>query len=447
MAGRAHKSAAVLAIGDELTLGQTLDTNSAWIADRLFARGVPVAEHATVDDDADRITGAMERLAAVHDLLVCTGGLGPTSDDLTRDALARILGERLVEDADALTHIESWFAGRGGMPAINRVQALRPASARCLPNPHGTAPGLAATCDRLGADIFCLPGPPHEMKPMFESFVEPALRCEPGRVTLSRIVLTFGVGESRVAERLGELMDRDRPGRGEPLVGTTASRGVVACRVRHTAATEADAARALDGVEREINRRLGPAVFDRRDPAAGDSLDIADALPRAVVSLLQAGGGRLAVAESCTAGLLGAEITRIAGSSNVFLGGWLTYSNEMKTAMLGVPAETLQRDGTVSGACALAMARGALDRSGADHALSITGIAGPGGGTPEKPVGSVWIGRASAGGDAEARLFRFRGNRDAVRAWAMRTALGLLRLRLVGRDMTMLAEVERIAGP
>ncbi len=440
-----HRSAAVLAVGDELTLGQTLDTNSAWIAERLLNRGVRVDEHATVDDNDERITHAMDRLASGHDLLICTGGLGPTADDLTRAALARMLGEPLIEDEQALAHIKEWFAGRGGMPPSNRVQAMRPVSARCLENPHGTAPGLAASTPRC--NIFCLPGPPHEMQPMFGAFVEPALCPEPGRVTQTRIILTFGIGESRVAERLGELMDRDRPARGLPLVGTTASRGVVACRIRHTGPDSASVAGALDEVEQEINRRLGPAVFDRRDPAAGDPPDIADALPRAVVSLLRDRGERLAVAESCTAGLLGAEITRIPGSSEVFTGGWLTYSNEMKTSMLGVPGAVLQREGAVSGSCALAMARGAVERSGADHALSITGVAGPGGGTGKKPVGSVWIGQASTAGDNEARLFRFRGDRDAIRAWAMRTALGLLRLRLAGQDMRMLAEIERMPHP
>lgn len=437
-----HRAAAVLSIGDELTLGQTLDTNAKWIADRLFTRGVRVTEHTTVEDDLDHLAGAIERLARSNDLVVCTGGLGPTADDLTRPALARVLGESLVEDGAALEHVEKWFAGRGGMPGSNRVQASRPASARCLENPHGTAPGLAVWCDTLGADVFCLPGPPHEMTPMFESFVEPALRRDGGRVTHARIMLTFGVGESRVAERLGELMDRDREARGLPVVGTTASRGVVACRLRCEAASDKEAGLALDGVEREINERLGCAVFDRRDLAAGDPADVVDALPRAVVGLLRDRGERVAVVESCTGGMLGGEITRIDGSSSVFVGGWVTYSNEMKTEMVGVPGPVFETDGAVSGACALAMARGGLERSGADHALAITGIAGPGGGSVDKPVGTVWIGRASADGSSGARCFRFRGGREAVRAWAARSALGLLRLRLVGEEMRLLAEVE-----
>lgn len=435
--------AAVLAIGDELALGQTLDTNSAWIADRLFSLGVRVDEHATVEDDRERIAGAMRRLIGGRGLVVCTGGLGPTADDLTRAALGDVLGEALIEDAESLEAIRAWFVGRGGMPEGNRVQALRPPSARGLPNPHGTAPGLGAGVGR--ARVFCLPGPPHEMIPMFESFVAPVVLEEGGAVVGSRIVLTFGLGESRVAERLGELMDRERPDRGLPLVGTTASRGVVACRLRHSGDSAETVARELDATEEEICARLGAAVFDRRDPSRGDSIEIGEALPAAVVGLLRARGERVTVAESCTGGLLGGEITRVAGSSEVIVGGWITYSNEMKGSLLGVPASVFDEHGAVSGVCSLAMARGALARGGCDHALAITGVAGPGGGSAEKPSGTVWIARVSADGSGEARRFLFRGDRDAVRGWAVRTALGVLRLHLVGDAMTLLGEVESVA--
>lgn len=437
-----HRSAAVLSIGDELTLGQTLDTNSRWIATRLVQLGVHVREHATVSDDQGRIASAMRRLAASGDLLICTGGLGPTADDLTRPALAESLDETLIEDGAALDAIRAWFAGRGGMPESNRVQALRPPSARALENTNGTAPGLAARIG--GTDVYCLPGPPHEMRPMFERFVTPGIRPEPGRITRSRLILTFGLGESRVAERLGELMDRTRGEAGVVLVGTTASLGVVTCRLRVSAPTPAEAATALDQTESEINRRLGDAVFDRRDPHAGDETETADALPRTIVRLLRERGERLAVVESCTGGLLGAEITSIPGSSAVFVGGWMTYSNGWKTAMVGVPPAVLESDGAVSEACAKAMAQGGLERArtagGADHTLAITGIAGPEGGSPDKPVGTVWIARASKGGSIEARRFRFKGDRNAVRAWAARSALGMLRLHLAGLDMPLLAE-------
>jgi nicotinamide-nucleotide amidase len=437
------RTAAVLSIGDELALGQTLDTNSAWIADRLFTLGVRVDEHTTVEDDRERIAGAMRRLVGGRGLVICTGGLGPTADDLTRCALGDVLGEALIEDAGALEAIRAWFAGRGGMPEGNLVQALRPPSARGLPNPHGTAPGLEAVIGE--ARVFCLPGPPHEMIPMFESFVVPAVSETGGAAVRSRIVLTFGLGESRVAERLGELMDRDRPARGLPLVGTTASRGVIACRLRHSGDSAETVARELDAVEAEIRARLGAAVFDRRDPTRGDPVEIGGALPGAVIGLLRARGERVAVAESCTGGLLGGELTRVPGSSDVFVGGWITYSNEMKGSLLGVPATIFEEHGAVSGVCALAMARGAMARGGCDHGLGVTGVAGPGGGRDEKPVGTVWIGRAASDGSAEARRFLFRGDREAVRGWAVRTALGMLRLHLVGEAMTLLGEVEAVA--
>jgi len=457
----AHRSAALISIGDELALGQTLDTNAAWLADRLFAAGVRTAEHATIDDEARRIAAAIERLGADHDLIITTGGLGPTADDLTREALARVLAggpdaepEPMTEDARALEDLRAWFDRRSAaMPEANRVQAMRPASARCLPNPNGTAPGLHARCARLGADVFCLPGPPHEMRPMFEAQVVPALRAQKGTVTRVRLLPTIGLGESTVAERLGDAMARTREDDGGVMVGTTASRGVVTCRLRASARTEADALAMLDEAEAQIRERLGPIVFDRRDQAAGDALEIADALPRAVIGLLRARGQRLAVAESCTGGLLGDSITSLAGASDVFEGGWLTYTDALKSAVLGVDPAIIAQHGAVSAPCARAMALGALERSpGAHHCLSITGIAGPGGGSAGKPVGTVWIGQASrtdrasrdgADGeiDAETRHFLFRGGRVAVRQWAARAALAMLRLRLIGARMGLLAQV------
>ncbi len=462
--GLPRGTAALLSIGDELTLGQTLDTNSAWLADRLFAVGVRVVEHATVEDDLGRMIGALRRLCDAADLVVCTGGLGPTADDMTREAVAALLGDELIEDDDAAAALSSWFSTRGGMPERNRVQAMRPASGVCLENLNGTAPGLHARDETRSAEIFALPGPPHEMKPMFERFVEPRARGLASGSTRARLLLTFGLGESRVAEMLGDLMDRDRESRGLAVIGTTASLGVVTCRIR---ATSGDAARAramLDEAEGEIRGRfdgagVGGIVFDRRDlsPAAeggGDSGEIRDALPRSVVGMLRERGERVAVVESCTGGLLGGAITGIAGSSDAFVGGWETYSNEMKTAMVGVPADVLERHGAVSPACACAMADGALarlERAGVrcEHALSVTGIAGPGGGSDEKPVGTVWIGLASRRSGtvvSEARRFLFRGGREAVRGWSVRAALGMLRLRLSGTSMTLLAEQERVEG-
>ncbi len=434
---RTHRTAAVVAIGDELMLGQKTDTNSAWISDRLTGLGVRVEEHATVADETPRIVETLARLAGRVDLLIVTGGLGPTADDLTREALAAAMGEELIEDAEALDALRAWFRGRGReMPAPNRVQAMRPASARCLDNPNGTAPGLAG---RIGSgetacDVFCLPGPPREMTPMFESFVAPAIRCDAGHVVATRTLHSFGLGESDVAARLGELMDRDR----NPLVGTTASLGVVTCRLRFEGeASDADAQSRLDAAAGEVRERLGDVVF-------AEGGEQGEALARAVLDRLRERGERLVCVESCTGGLLGELITRVPGSSDVLLGGWVTYSNEMKSAAVGVRPETLEGVGAVSREVAVEMAEGGLAASksagGAQHALAITGVAGPGGGSDEKPVGTVWIARASRGAATDVRRFRFRGGRDAVRHWSANAALGMLRLTLDGVEMPLLGQ-------
>lgn len=448
-------AAALLSIGDELTLGQSVDSNSAWIADRLLDLGVRVIEHATVEDDSVAMAAAFRRLAGAADLLICTGGLGPTADDLTRQVLAEHLDSRLVEDAGSLTRIEQWAVGRGGLPAINRVEALRPESGESLENLHGTAPGLRARDARQGTEIFCLPGPPHEMKPMFERFVAPFAMALTNAVTRTRLLLTFGLGESRIAELLGPLMDRSRETHRLALVGTTASDGVVTCRIRAEGPDERAADRLIDEAEREIMSRLEAAgvdkiIFDRRDGASANQTST-NALPAAVVALLRDRNERLAVVESCTGGMLGSAITAIPGSSEVFAGGWLTYSNAMKSALVGVPEKIIKAHGAVSAECAIAMAAGALDRldqtaESCVHALSITGVAGPGGGSDDKPVGTVWIAAATRRDgkkSAEARRFKFSGDRDRIRIRSVQAALGILRLRMLGLDMELLWEAER----
>ncbi len=443
-----HTACVIISIGDELTLGQSLDTNSRWLSARLLECGIVTARRVTVPDDAGAIERAMREAAADAGLVISTGGLGPTEDDLTRVALAAAMGDELVEDAEALRAIGGWYAARGSrMPATNRVQAMRPRGAACLPNPHGTAPGLRA---RLGgADVFCLPGPPREMGPMFESCVAPALRPPAGRVVRTRALPTFGYGESRVAELLGDLMRRGR----NPLVGTTASAGVVTVRLRYEGGASG-AEDALAATERAVRAALGAAVLTPEGEARERTL------AGVVLDLLKERGETLAVAESCTGGLLGAILTEVPGSSAVFAGGWITYTNAMKHAELGVPdrfvpdAADARAPGAVSEETARAMALGCRERArfalrgaaGVDHALAITGVAGPEGGTGAKPVGTVWVCRASRDGTVDARRFLFRGGRDAVRTWSAMSALGMLRLKLLGVEMELLGEVERGEG-
>ena len=426
-----HRAAWILSIGDELVRGESVDTNSAWLSARLIARGVSVVEHRTVADDAGAIADALRDAAAACDLVVTTGGLGPTADDLTRESLARATEDELVEDADALAAIGARYAARGlRMPAPNRVQALRPSRARMLANPHGTAPGLFVGTDEC--DVFCLPGPPREMRPMFEAQVGPALRPPSGRVVRTRVLRTVGIGESDAAERLDELMDRSRA----VPVGTTASAGEVQVRIR-AEGPEAEAEAGLDECEAAVRARLEPHVF-----GVGE-----DSLAGVVLGELRGRGERLATVESCTGGLIGAELTAVPGSSDVFVGGWVTYSDGLKTSCMGVPERLLVPGGpgAVSGETALAMARGGRERGGADWCLSVTGIAGPGGGSADKPVGTVWIALAGAEG-ARARRFRFVGGREAIRAWSVRSAFGVLLFALRGVEVACLGEVERLDG-
>ncbi|MGP1345860.1 MAG: CinA family nicotinamide mononucleotide deamidase-related protein [Phycisphaerales bacterium] len=460
---RFHRNAAILSIGDELVLGQTLDTNSRWLSEQLVELGVRPAAHMTVEDSLDAIIEAIESLAYDHDLILVTGGLGPTLDDLTRESLGEVLDRPLVIDEGAQRALEAWSAARGReLNELNRRQAMRPSSAITIPNPNGTAPGIAAVIapdpelDREGHTlIVCLPGPPRENQPMFRDAVVPMLRPQSGDVIRTRLLRHFGIPESVAAERLGAMMRRDA----NPTVGTTASGGIVSVRIRY----EGNAGNAeieLDNAAKRVHDLLSPHGFghppaDRR-VGAGEHASLAEVTLRH----LRERSESLVVAESCTGGLLGAMITGVPGSSDSFLGGWQTYSNAMKKSQLGVPGALIDDPsspgfrGAVSRETAIAMAVGALEASaragagdgGAHHALAITGVAGPDGGTPDKPVGTVWIARASrdasaggrAGSESEARRFLIAGDREDVRERSAMTALAMLLFHLRGDAVPML---------
>lgn len=432
-----HRTAAIVSCGDELTLGQKLDTNSRWIAQQLLDRGIVTVEHVTVPDDLPTQTSAFSRLAARVDLIVASGGLGPTADDLTRQALADATGDTLVRDTDAIAQIEAFFKARNrAMAPINLTQADRPSRGTCIRNDHGTAPGLFARATTPHAcDIYCLPGPPREMMPMFDAAVVPNLRPPQGLTIRTRVLQTAGLGESDLAQRLGDLMKRNRT----LLIGTTASMGTVAVRMRYEGPlSSAEADKLLDQAESEVRAKAGQHIY-----AAGD-----ESLATVVLRLLRQRTQTLAVAESCTGGMLGQMITAIPGSSDAFAGGFITYSNALKQQLANVPASMFKSEtnpdapGAVSRECAEAMALGTLNATGADHALSVTGIAGPGGAIdatatqPAKPVGTVYIGIASrvpgAAPVVKARRFNMAGDRDAVREWSARSALAILYFTLAG---------------
>lgn len=430
---RAHRTCVVIAIGDELTLGQKLNTNSAWIADTLTQHGIEVLRHSTVDDDLPRLVDALSGAVRDADLVILTGGLGPTQDDLTREALCALTGDRLIEDPQAAGELKAWFRDRA-MPESNRVQATRPSRARCLTNRRGTAPGLLLSFE--GTDLFAMPGPPNEMKPMFAEHVIPRLR--PISVVRTRVLHCVGLGEAPLAEKLGGLMDRQR----NPLVGTTASGGIVSVRIRAHGEKAADVEHALSDAERAVREALGSLIIsprgEHKDHDTGRS-----ALVRELIGLLEERAQGVSVCESCTAGLLAATIAEVPGSSAVLAGGFVTYSNELKASLAGVETDLIDAHGAVSPEVARAMASGTRQRTNTEHALAITGIAGPGGGSAHKPVGTVWIALDSEGVEPEVRGFLFKSDRRSVRERAVVASLAMLRQRLLGIEQRILSEIAR----
>jgi len=410
-------NAIILSVGNELTLGQTVDTNSAWLSRRLAEVGVQVVMHATVADELEPLVREIRRASELADLVLITGGLGPTADDLTRDALAAVLGVELVLEERYLEQIRAFFAERGRpMPEANRVQAMFPAGSEPIENTCGTAPGIRARVGR--AMVFVMPGVPREMRVMYDRDILPWLQAHTnGAVILARTIQTFGAGESEVGERIRDLMARGR----NPTVGTTAQQAVIGVRIHAAGASRAEAEALLEQTTAEIRSRLGNIVYGQD----------ADTLWSVVVRELIARGETLSTAESCTGGLVAKRITDVPGSSACFLEGVVTYANEAKIRLLGVPAELIAAHGAVSRPVAEAMAVACRERSGSDYALSVTGIAGPSGGTPEKPVGLVYVGLADADGcDVLQLRLGSTLDREEIRDRTTKTALNLLRLRL-----------------
>ncbi|NLB55959.1 MAG: CinA family nicotinamide mononucleotide deamidase-related protein, partial [Lentisphaerae bacterium] len=338
--------AAIIAVGDELVLGQTLDSNSAWLSARLAELGIMTAFHKTVADDEQVCAEVFRESAELAGLVIVTGGLGPTDDDITRHALARAMGVSLVLDEVSLARISEFFKGIGReMPAQNIVQAMCPECAKPIENSCGTAPGIYAEIS--GTPVYVMPGVPHEMRAMYERSVLPSLRARSGRVILTRRLDTFGAGESTVAEKLGSLMGRDKM----PLVGTTVERGIVSVRIRSESETFDNALEMLERVVAEVNMRLGDLVFGEEGVLLQES----------VAELLKKTNFTVVTVESCTGGLLSKKLTDIPGSSSYFLGGWVVYSNELKEKLLGIDPSIIKEFGAVSRETALAMAERGLE--------------------------------------------------------------------------------------
>lgn len=411
-------NATIISIGTELITGQCIDTNAAWISQRLLQAGVDVALHVTVGDSREALVGTIRQATDSGGVIVMTGGLGPTRDDMTRAAIASALGADLQESPEALSQIEGFFKRWRREPGPgNRVQAMMPMGCEIVPNQRGTAPGI---CYRASdCLLFALPGVPSEMKAMFDEAVLPIIadRSNGPVVRLGRLNC-FGVYEADVGKALEDLMAPDR----NPSVGTTASEAVISVRIVARGETAAAAEALLGRDVDEVVDRLGNDIFSEGD----------EPLEAAVARVLAAGGWQVATAESCTGGLLSARLTSIPGSSAYFKQGFITYANEAKTKLLGVLADTMAREGAVSQFVAEQMAAGSRQAAAADFGIGITGIAGPDGGTEDKPVGLVWIALAHAGGIASKRcLFGDHLSRSAIRDRAAKTALNMLRLRIL----------------
>ena len=407
--------AVILGIGDELITGQVVDSNSAFLSSRLAERGIETIAHWTIGDDRAAIADVFDRAAQAADVVIATGGLGPTPDDLTRDGLADAMGVELVRDETSLAQIEAFFQERGLTASdVNRRQALCPAGAEPLANTMGTAPGVAATLHQ--ARVFVLPGVPHEMRNMFAQHAEP--RLTGAGVTVSRVIHTFGMGESDVGKALADLMVLP-----DVRVGTTVAAGVISVRIRFVTDDRAAAEARVAAVADDVKQRLGSIVVGEGEAT----------LPVVVGDLLRANGQHVATAESCTGGMIGQLLTSVSGSSDIYLGGVVAYANEIKQAMLDVPAELLAAHGAVSEPVAAALAEGCRRRLGADWAVATTGIAGPTGGTADKPVGLVFTAVAGPDGTKVSRHL-ITGTRQIVRLRAARATLNELRLRLMGLD-------------
>ncbi|HEY0037559.1 MAG TPA: competence/damage-inducible protein A [Longimicrobium sp.] len=414
-------NAALLAIGDEIVAGLTTDTNSGFLAGELRAVGVEPVGGFSVTDDEDAIVRALERALEEAELVVCTGGLGPTADDLTTACVARVAGRPLAMHAESLAHIEGIFSGRGiEMPANNRKQALVPEGCTVIPNPTGTAPGVICAVERGGATrhIACLPGVPREMRRMATETLIPWVAARnPGRRFVSRVFSTFGLTESRLDELLVGAVDP-----AEARLAFRAAFPRVQARLTVSGAPGDDLEGRLDALEARVRERLGAHVY-----AIGN-----EGMEETVGRLLRERGLTLGVAESCTGGLIGHRITDVPGSSAYFLLGVTTYSNEAKERVLGVRAATLEEHGAVSTQTAEEMAEGVRRLAGAGLGLATTGIAGPGGGTPDKPVGTVCIAVAWEGGAWSRRYDIGERGRDWVKGMTAQIALDRIRRHLLG---------------
>jgi len=410
--------AEIVAVGTELLLGQIADTNARWMSEQLAAAGIDVTNHQAVGDNLERIIEALRLATGRADVVLVSGGLGPTEDDITRDAIAAFADVPLVFHDELETMLREKFrrwSAIGAMPESNLRQAYVPEGATWIVPDRGTAPGLALQLD--GTLLYAVPGVPDEMQEMIGGTIVPELRELAGDdVIASRILRCAGMGESAVAERLADLFSASI----NPTIAYLASMGEVKVRITAKAPSAAEAEALAEPVVAEVRARLGDVVFSADD----------ESLEQAVLRLLGSAQRTLACAESLTGGGVGQRVTGVPGASASFVGSAVVYTADAKRRVLGVPDDVLA-GGTVTEACALAMATGARDLYGADVALALTGAAGPEAHDGAAP-GTIWVAIADASGFTHARGFVSRGERDRVRRWAEQAGLDLVRRHLEG---------------
>ena len=406
--------AEIVSVGTELLMGQIVNTDAQFLARRLAALGITMYRQSTVGDNPGRVKEAVREALSRADLVITTGGLGPTEDDLTKEMVAEALGLPMVRHDEVVEGIRRYFESTGReMTPNNLRQADFPEGARLMPNRKGTAPGCIAEKD--GKRVAVLPGPPHELIDMYEQQLEPYLLSLSDQVIASRFLHIVGVGESIVETRLMDLFHWE-----SPTLALYCAPGEVTARLTVRCGKDVDPAPLLEPLEKEIRARLGESVY-------AEGLDAS--MPKTVVEMLTARRETVSVAESLTGGMLASRLVDVPGASAVLGESYVTYANEAKERLLGVSGETLRAHGAVSEQCAREMAEGCLRASGADWALATTGIAGPNGGTPEKPVGTVYIACAGRQG-VVVKALKLRGDRTRVRSMTCLYAMDLLRVSM-----------------
>lgn len=407
-------TAELISVGTELLMGNIVNGNAQFLAEQCAALGFGMYYQVTVGDNYGRMKAVIETALKRSDIVILTGGLGPTEDDLTKEVCAEAMGMKLVEDTHTREHLKGFFENNiyKEIPENNWKMAVVPEGAFVLDNGNGMAPGLILEKD--GKTAILLPGPPGELYPMFHQQVLPYLQKRQQQVLVSRMVKICGYGESQVEDMLLDLIDKQT----NPTIATYAKTAQVDLRLTARGKDEEEAEALIAPALHEIMKRFGNAVFTTDEHVT---------LEKAVVELLNEKGLTISTAESCTGGMTAAKLVNVPGASNVFMEGVVTYSNEAKMRLLGVKQETLEIYGAVSRETAQEMAEGGVKMSGSDICVAITGLAGPGGGTDKKPVGLVFV-ACCLKGRTEIREYHFKGNRDKIREQSAMKALDLVRL-------------------